>query len=237
MESCGAGDGRCNGQWHWNADRSGVSYCPEWAANEVRERIQRERDRFVGAISAMERRGGSGWEGFDASEASTALAFDAMRRFAAGRPPVRSVYLRSGTGRGKTRLFLAAYFDLLAAGVDARYTSPSKLRAIFRAMRDGGEAENVAESDIASLKKATVIFFDDIGLAGDERFIGEFREQLQEILDATAAVFAIATNLTGPELERNPDVGPANFSRLVCDAEIVVIADHDRRLAGATVLS
>jgi len=207
-----------------------IGRCPVAAAADVKNRIAEERKRLAGILRTLEREGGEGWEGFDTSSPSVNVAFELMRKFSKGRPPTRGVYLRSKTGGGKTRLFLAAHFDLLAAGVDSRYVTPAELRQAFQKTKEDDPALRFpAEALVANLKRAAVIFFDDVGLAGDERFVGEFRERLKDILDMTGAVFAVSTNLTTAELDKNPDVGPQNLSRLVRGAEVAVMDAKDQR--------
>jgi hypothetical protein len=209
--------------------------CPTRAAEDVRARLASERERFAGTLSTLRREGGDGWDGFDVSEPTVRLMFDAMRAFAAGRPPERGVYLRSsGFGRGKTRLMLAAYFDLLAAGIDARWTTPGELRRLF-VDRDSRDPKVFLPADAAceNIQRASAVFLDDVGMPGDERFVGRFREDLHDMLESSGAVWCVSTNLDSAELQRNPDVGPANLSRLVRGAIVVVVDGWDWRIGRA----
>lgn len=232
----------CDGRNHALAttEREMVSAgrCPIAKAEDVRARLAAERERLGSLLDRMRRESaGDGWEGFDRSERTSALAYDVMQRFAAGRPPERGVYLRGGTGRGKTRLMLAAYFDMLAAGVNARFVTPVQLRRTFEQTRSDDDGIRVAaNATIDNLRRAVVVFLDDVGIAGDQRFIGDFRERLYEVLETSRAVWAVSTNLDGDELERNPDVGPQTLSRLVRGADVVLMESRDFRTASATVL-
>lgn len=235
-----AGEVYCSGGWHTRQTEEGerdMGRCPRWRSDRVKARIDAEAKRLAPTLERLDREGGHGWHGFDRRNATVATMYETVRRFSMERPPRRGIWLRGGMGCGKSRLLLAAYFDFLGAGVNAWYVTPFQLRRAFEATRaDDERARWAAEAFINNVRLADVVLFDEVGMAGDQRFVGDFRERLWDLLETTRAVFAVATNLDSEELEKNPDIGPQNLSRLVRGAEVVLLDAPDWRTAAATVI-
>jgi DNA replication protein DnaC len=209
-----------------------VRRCPELRRHEIRTRIDDERVRLKKPLKKLAAHGGARFDGFDGTRhPSAAKALAAMRRFAAGRPPSRNVLLFGPSGLGKTRLLLASHFQLLAVGVHSEYVTSPELRDWFK------QADNFDQDVAANARyrlqricRAEVVHADDLGhIEGDTRGRGAFAEGLKTLLDNSDAAWATATNRSGEEAEKHPDLSGTIVSRLQQDADVIEMNGVDFR--------
>jgi DNA replication protein DnaC len=219
----------CDGTWHHVAN--GVSgRCQIVRQREVKDRVAGERRRLAAEIAKVEEASAFGFDGYDGRLCvGGARALEVMRRFA--RAPQFSVLLKGPRGLGKTHLLLASHFELLERGIPSVYVRTPELRRLFRAM-DSYDQEVVDEArrKLDPILYAAAIHFDDAGhIENDARARGQFAEGLKDLLDRSRGRWATATNRSGDEAERHPDLSSVNFSRLLLDAEVVVMSGDDFR--------
>jgi len=240
-EECQPPEGMtCSGGWHFRDDIA-IRRCDTKRKQEIRSRIAGELKRLAGPIEqlrkwgALDSQGVPTFEGYDATrpgQSGAREALEAMQRFAAGRPPLTNVLLKSGNGLGKTRLLLASHFALLGAGISSVFTTTPELRFWFR--RQMQFEEEVAKEARAWLEKfhyAQAIHYDDPGhVENDQRVRGEFTEGLKNLLDNSRGRWAVATNRSAEEMEHHPDLSGTIASRFQFDADVVVMSGLDFRV-------
>lgn len=228
----------CDGGWHFR-DGFAVNRCDSKRRQEIRERVNSERDRLIGALETLADDGAlnaSGLPTFSGYQADrhegAGKALEAMQRFSAGRPPKRGVLLISPNGLGKTRLMLASHFTLLGAGIASQYVTTPELRFWFRRqMSFDEEVAREARGWLERLQYAHVIHFDDAGhVEHDQRARGEFTEGLKHLLDTSGAVWAVSSNRSYTEMQQHPDLSGTVASRLIHGADIVTMKGIDYRV-------
>lgn len=206
-----------------------VRPCPEAQALRIRRRLREERQRLGGLLG----RCAGGFAAYQPDRAQGgAQALEAMRDFAAARPPARNVLLAGPLGTGKTHLLLSAHLELLGAGVRSYFVSSTDLRALFMGCASWEAArQEEAFGERDELERAQAILWDDAGdVEGDERGRGAFAEGLKYLLDRSRAAWAVSTNLTYDEARRHPDVGAKVISRLLDGGTVVRMSGADQRL-------
>jgi DNA replication protein DnaC len=247
MRSCGAAPwpddapkpGRvyCDGLAHYAGPGPSGTFdvsgrCPVVRREESRARLESERERLAGTLAQLAEHGGPSFDGFDPRRhPSAARALGVMQRFAAGRPPKRHVLLTGPTGLGKTRLLLASHFSRLAAGTPSEYVTTSDLRELFHEAANFNEDVcRPAQDSLGRLYRTEVLHLDDLAQTEDDtRGRGEFADGLKRFLDRSRAMRAVATNRSGPQAERHPDLSGPIISRLLLDADVVELAGIDYR--------
>lgn len=221
----------CDGRWHHRAEGN-LGRCPALVKLEIKARVVTERARLSGALARLALHGGASFDGYDTTRGDGLdKALEVMRRFSGARPPCTGVLLSGPAGLGKTRLLLASHFTLLEAGISSQYVTSAELRRLFRASDNlNEEVREEAKHALDRYLYAQAVHADDLGeIEDDQRARGRFAEGLKELLDRSRGAWAIATNRSGEEAERHPDLTGTVVSRMVLDADVVKMVGKDFR--------
>jgi hypothetical protein len=231
----------CTGQMHYRGEQVGlwaevIGRCPVVVRSEVKARIKAERERLAGAIARSHRTPGFGFQGYDPkAHPDAGEALREAEAFAASRPPRCGLVLSGPFGLGKTRLLLGAYFAHLGAGVNAHWVLSTWDLVAMRRKRLGLNATAAEEAQAAfyRLSRARVLYLPDVGDSeGHDRRRGDESDcldEMKDLLDASGAVVAMATNCNSQQLRADPAIGGALFSRLMDGAVVVSMTGADQR--------
>lgn len=225
----------CDGSWHHAWD--GVTgRCPLVRAKEVQAKVTDERRRLAAEFAKIASVSTFGWDGYKANRDGLKggdHALEVMRRFASKLDC--NVLLVGPTGLGKSHLLLSSHFELLGRGIPSVYIRTPELRRWFRnASSYEPEIQEEARRNLEPILYASAVHFDDAGhVENDERSRGPFAEGLKDLLDRSRGRWAVATNRTSEAARRHPDLGDVMVSRMMLDAEIVVMDGVDFRAKSA----
>lgn len=222
---------RCDGIVH-HAGGAVVRPCPLRIEGKIRERVEAERERLLGALSRLE--GEANFASYDAvRHPAAAKALDAMRRFSAVRDPARGVLLSGETGLGKTHLLLVSHFARLSRGWPSEYVMVGDLRPLFRdATSFNEDRADGARGQVDVYRRAPVLHVDDLGdVRGSDAFHAGFAAGFKALLDAMKGKLAVALNLGSAAAREHPDIGDRVLSRLRHGAEVVRMEGEDQRVS------
>lgn len=224
-------------------DRRRTRRCPVAVRDEIRTKVAEERRRLDGVIKRCTAQGELGWAGWrdDAHPRSRDLreaAEEFVRRVCAGAAKAALIF-QGPRGTGKTWALLETHFALLDAGIRSEWLDVSGLvrQRQLRLHTFDDEARAEAQRWFDRLACARVLIIPDLGdpetldrdAAGARSTIHEARAgealakaaELFDLLEASGAATAVATNATSDQLIADPGVGSCNTSRLMDNAIVV----------------